>query len=295
MSPSGVIRVLVTGGAGQLGRALSRRGTAAGHDVTALDLEHLDIRDARAVAQRVASGFDVAINAAAYTAVDKAETERDAAFAINETGAANLARACAEHGVRLLHVSTDYVFDGTQTRPYREDDPIAPLGVYGESKAAGERAVRAAGGTVVRTSWLFEAKGPSFVHTMLRLAKERPVLRVVADQHGCPTWADDLADGLLTLAARLTLAAQHSQDDVYHYCNAEPTTWHAFATAIVDEARKYGTLACERIDAITTAEYPTPARRPAYSVLDTSRIRALGIVPPSWRRGLAEVVAQEMA
>ncbi|NVB78756.1 MAG: dTDP-4-dehydrorhamnose reductase [Kofleriaceae bacterium] len=283
------MKILVAGGKGQLGRALSRRGVAAGHDVTAPDVEHLDLRDARAVAQAISGGFDVAINAAAYTAVDKAETERDAAFAINEAGAANLARACAERGVRLLHVSTDYVFDGTSTRPYREDDPIAPLGVYGESKAAGEREVRAAGGTVVRTSWLFEAKGPSFVHTMLRLAKDRPVLRVVADQHGCPTWADDLADGLYALAAQRTL------DGVYHYCNAEPTTWHAFATAIVDEARKHRAVACERIDAITTAEYPTPARRPAYSVLDTSRIRALGIVPPSWRRGLAEVVAQEMA
>lgn len=283
------MRILVTGGRGQLGRALARRGPAAGHDITALDIEQLDIRDARAVARAVDDGFDLAINAAAYTAVDKAEAERDAAFAINETGAANLARACAERGVRLLHVSTDYVFDGTKARPYREDDPIAPLGVYGESKAAGERHVRAAGGTVVRTSWLFEAKGPSFVHTMLRLAKDRPVLRVVADQHGCPTWADDLADGLYALAA------QRARGDLYHYCNAEPTTWHAFATAIVDEARKYVSLACERVDAITTAEYPTPARRPAYSVLDTSRIRELGIVPPSWRRGLAEVVAQEMA
>lgn len=289
------MRVLVTGGKGQLGRAVSRRGAAVGHAITALDVDALDLRDAAAVASTIASAsIDAVINAAAYTAVDKAESERDAAFAINETGAANLARACAERRVRLLHVSTDYVFDGTGTRPYREDDPLAPLGVYGESKAAGERAVIAAGGTVVRTSWLFEAKGPSFVHTMLRLAKERPVLRVVADQHGCPTWADDLADGLFALAALTAL------ERVYHYCNAEPTTWHAFATAIVEQARDTGranapALACERIDAITTADYPTPARRPAYSVLDTTRLQALGIVPPSWRRGLAEVVAQEMA
>lgn len=286
---SRALNVLVTGGKGQLGRALARRGAAAGHAVTALDVEHLDIRDPAAVAAQLASGPDVVINAAAYTAVDKAETERDAAFAINASGAANLARACAERRVRMLHVSTDYVFDGTQTRPYREDDPIAPLGVYGESKAAGEEAVRDAGGTTVRTSWLFEAKGPSFVHTMLRLAKERPVLRVVADQHGCPTWADDLADCLFALAAVPGL------EPLYHYCNDEPTTWHAFATAIVAEARQHRLpIACERIDPITTAEYPTPARRPAYSVLDTARIRALGIVPPSWRNGLAEVVTQAL-
>ena len=288
------MRILVTGGKGQLGRALARRGGAAGHAVTALDVDTLDLRDADAVDGALATPYDAVINAAAYTAVDKAESEEEAAFAINGTGAANLARACAERGVRLLHVSTDYVFDGTQTRPYREDDPTSPLGVYGKTKLHGERAVIASGGTVVRTSWLFEAKGPSFVHTMLRLAKERPVLRVVADQHGCPTWADDLADGLHALAARPSLEL------VYHYCNAEPTTWHGFATAIVEEARNaYGAnahpLACERVDAITTADYPTPAKRPAYSVLDTARIRALGIVPPSWRRGLAEVVAQEMA
>jgi dTDP-4-dehydrorhamnose reductase len=195
---------------------------------------------------------------------------------------------CAAARKSLLHVSTDYVFDGTARRPYRENSPLAPLGVYGESKAEGEHAVHESGGTIVRTSWLFEAKGPSFVHTMLRLAQERPVLRVVADQRGCPTWADDLADALLALAAQ-------PHERVYHYCNEGETTWHGFAMAIIDEARKHRPLACERVEAITTAEYPTPAKRPAYSVLDTARIRALGIVPPSWRVGLAQVVEQELS
>ncbi|MDB4962772.1 MAG: rfbD [Myxococcales bacterium] len=281
------MNVLVTGGRGQLGRALARCGAAAGHHVTALDVDHLDIRDPSSIAAALeAHQPTVLINAAAYTAVDRAETEPDAAFAVNATGAAHLARACADRQVRMLQVSTDYVFDGASTHPYREDDPVAPLGVYGASKAAGELAVRLAGGAVVRTSWLFEAQGPSFVHTMLRLAADRPVLRVVADQHGCPTWADDLATALLSLAAQPTIA------DCYHYCNDEPTTWYGFATAIVDEARKHRTVMCERIEPITTAEYPTPARRPASSVLDTTRIRELGIVPRSWRTGLSAVVAQ---
>jgi dTDP-4-dehydrorhamnose reductase len=277
------MKILVTGGRGQLGRSVVARGRAHGHDVWAPDIDELDICEAGQAA-RVA-GHDLVINAAAYTAVDKAETEREKAFAINRDGAGHLARACAERGIRFLHVSTDYVFDGTGTRPYREDDPLAPLGVYGASKAEGEQAVHEAGGTVVRTSWLFAEGGPSFVHTMLRLAKERPVLRVVADQRGCPTYAGDLADALLQLVPR---------SPTYHYCNAGETTWHAFAEAIVAEARTHTSLACERIDAITTAEYPTPARRPAYSVLDTQRIRDAGIVPPSWEAGLARVVAHAL-
>ena len=275
------MKVLVTGGRGQLGRSVAARA-----DVWAPDVEQLDICDPAQVA-RVA-GYDLVINAAAYTAVDKAESERDRAFAINRDGAGHLARACAERGIRLLHVSTDYVLDGTGTRPYREDDPIAPLGVYGASKAEGEQAVHEAGGTVVRTSWLFAEGGPSFVHTMLRLARERPLLRVVADQRGCPTYAGDLADALLALGKLPRLAR------TYHYCNTGATTWHAFATAIVEEARKKTRLACERIEAITTAEYPTPAKRPAYSVLDTERIRQAGIVPPPWQAGLARVVAHAL-
>ncbi|HET9989132.1 MAG TPA: dTDP-4-dehydrorhamnose reductase [Kofleriaceae bacterium] len=274
------MKLLVTGGRGQLGRALVRRG---GDAIVACDLPELDICDGDAVA-RALDGCTGVINAAAYTAVDKAETEREQAYAVNRDGAGNVARACAVRGIPLVHVSTDYVFDGTATTPYREDAPLHPLGVYGESKLAGEEAVREAGGTIVRTSWLFGQGGPSFVHTMVRLATERPVLRVVADQHGCPTWADDLADALIALV--------HAPVGTYHFCNAGPTTWHAFATAIVAEARKHRTLACERIEPITTAEYPTPAKRPAYSVLDTSKVQALGIVPPPWTIGLARVIAE---
>jgi dTDP-4-dehydrorhamnose reductase len=273
------MNVLVTGGKGQLGRALVRRGA---HGV---DIDELDICDAAAVAARIA-GYDVVINAAAYTAVDKAESEPERAFAVNATGAGNVAAACRDRAIRCVHVSTDYVFAGTASQPYREDDPICPIGVYGESKARGEALVRDAGGTIVRTSWLFGAGGPSFVHTIVRVAKERPVLRVVADQHGCPTWTDDLADALLVLA--------RAPVDTYHFCNSEPTTWHGFATAVVELARRYTPIACERIDAITTAEYPLPARRPAYSVLGTSRLSAFGIAPRTWRVGLAEMLAGEL-
>lgn len=284
------MKILVTGGQGQLGRSISRRGAAAGHLVIAPDIDTLDVCDPEAVARTLLEVRPaLVINAAGYTAVDRAETERDLAFTINRDGAGIVARACAERGVRLLHVSTDYVFDGTASRPYREDDATTPLGVYGDSKREGEQLVIAAGGNVVRTSWLFEERGPSFVHTMLRLAGQHQSLRVVADQHGCPTWADDLADGLFVLSGHRDLASR------YHYCGDGPTTWHGFAEAIVAEARRHRSLPCTSIDAIATAEYPTPARRPPYSVLDTARIRDLGIVPPSWTTGLAHVVARVLA
>lgn len=283
------MKILVTGGRGQLGRSVVEVGCRAGHIVVAHGVDELDIRQGYAIDKTiVAFKPDLVINGAAYTAVDRAESERAAAFEVNRDAAGILARQCAFRNVRLLHVSTDYVFDGASTRPYREDDPIAPLGVYGESKAEGEQAVHAAGGVVVRTSWLFSTRGPSFVQTMLRLAAERPVLRVVADQHGCPTWAGDLAGALIVLGGQRTLA------QTYHYCNSGVTTWHAFASAIIDEGRAHRSLACERIETITTADYPTPARRPAYSVLDTSKIRALGIIPPPWTLGLQRVIAEEL-
>jgi len=279
------MRVLLTGAAGQLGRASLRCATAAGHDVIPADVAELDITNAEAVDKALRDHApDLLLNAAAFTAVDKAEEQRELAFAVNEAGARNLARASENHRVRMLHVSTDYVFDGTATSPYSVSAPMAPLGVYGASKAAGEAHVLEHGGTVVRTSWLFEEGGPSFVHTMLRLAQERRVLRVVGDQVGCPTWADDLAAALLPLA--------NQPAGIYHYCNDGISTWHGFASEIVDEARKHRTLMCEQVEAITTAEYPTPARRPAYSVLDTQSVRDVGIEPPSWRRGMAHVVAK---
>jgi dTDP-4-dehydrorhamnose reductase len=282
------MKVMVTGSHGQLGRALVRTATGRGHDIVAVDRDTLDVRDSVACANAIASEAPrVLINAAAYTSVDRAEMERDEAFAINAAGAENLARACEQYGAMLVHVSTDYVFPGTGLRPYRETDPVEPLGVYGASKAAGEQAVLARHGRVVRTSWLFGEGGPSFVHTILRLAAEREALRIVGDQRGCPTYTGDLANALLDIAER------QLEPGIYHYCSEPASTWHAFATVIVDEARRHRSLACRRIDEITTAEYPTPAKRPAYSVLDTSKLRAHGIVPPAWHAGLVRVVARE--
>jgi dTDP-4-dehydrorhamnose reductase len=285
--------ILVTGGSGQLGRALQRQHSGH-HAIVALSSQELDICDVAAIDRQLdAHAPDVVINAAAYTAVDKAEdpAQRERAMAVNGQGPRNLVRACIARELRLVHVSTDYVFDGTASRPYREADPIRPLGVYGESKALGEQSVLVGGGLVVRTSWLFEEGGPSFVHTMLRLAQERAVLRVVSDQVGCPTWADDLARALVQLGVAATMPVG---ERVYHYCNDGVTSWHGFATAIIEEARRIAPerIVCERVDAIATSEYPTPAKRPAYSVLDTTKIREAGIAVPSWRRGMAHVVAK---
>ncbi|HET9620116.1 MAG TPA: dTDP-4-dehydrorhamnose reductase [Kofleriaceae bacterium] len=275
--------VLVTGGRGQLGRSL-----AAHRGVIALGADALDVREPAQIAAALARHAPaLVINAAAYTAVDRAEAEPAAARAVNTTAVDHLARACRDRRTPWIHVSTDHVFDGRAAAPYREDDPVAPRGVYGQSKADGEAIARAAGATIVRTSWLFATGGARFVQAVLRRAIAEPALRVVADQHGCPTWADDLAAALLRLAALRAPAA------TYHFCGDGATTRHGFAAAIVAEARRHRALACTRIDPIASEAGPAP--RPAYAVLDTSRIRALGIVPPAWTIGLARVVGDEVA
>jgi dTDP-4-dehydrorhamnose reductase len=282
------MKVLITGAGGQLGRSLHARSVSRELHAVALTSQEFDIRDnAQIVKVLDTAAPDVVINTAAYTAVDKAEHDRERAFAVNRDGTGLLALACHARGIRLLHVSTDYVFSGTATRPHTEEDPISPCGIYAESKAAGESLVQAAGGTVIRTSWLFGEKGPSFVHTIARLARERSSLLIVADQHGCPTYAGDLADMLLSLAERTHLQS------MYHYCNDGETTWHSFACAIVEALREIGPVMCEEIEAITTAEYPRPAHRPTYSVLDTTRIRSLGFAPRSWRQPLRDMLEKE--
>jgi dTDP-4-dehydrorhamnose reductase len=283
------MRVLVTGGGGQLARAISRRSTLRGIDVISLGRDSLDITVPAQIASVLAHHRpSVVIDTASFTHVDRAETERARAHAVNTLGAANVATACADRGTPLIHLSTDYVFDGTSTRPYHEGHTVTPLNVYGETKAEGERAVLDAGGTVVRTAWLFGHGGPSFVHAIARRALEQPVLHVVADQRGNPTWTDDLADALLQLAA------DNPRAGLLHVCGDEPTTRHAFAEAIVQELRRFRAVACERIEPISTAEMPAPARRPAYSVLNTQRARSLGLPLRSWRSGLRDVLASEL-
>ena len=289
------MRIIVTGAQGQVGWELNRRATLLGHDVLAWDVAELDITDAAAVDRALdASSADVAINAAAYTAVDKAEQEPELAFAVNREGPAHLAAACARTHIPLLHISTDYVFDGRKTGPYTEDNPVAPLGVYGQSKLEGDEAVRRllSRHLILRVSWVFGAHGHNFVKTMLRLARDREELRVVADQHGCPTYAGDIADVLLELAGRLAEIDARDNWGTYHYCGAPATTWHGFASAIVEQARIHEPLEVRAVTPIDTIDYPTPAARPANSVLDSTRLTTcFGIHPRPWREGLAAMLA----
>ncbi|MFA7637800.1 MAG: dTDP-4-dehydrorhamnose reductase [Parvibaculum sp.] len=286
-------QLLITGAGGQVGRELVARGSKAGFDILALARDELNIADGEAVAQVIATGTpDVVINAAAYTAVDRAESEPEAANAINAAGAGHIAKACAAANIPVLHVSTDYVFDGRGTRPYREDDPIAPQSVYGVSKAAGEEAVRKATAhhIILRTSWVFSPHGNNFVKTMLRLAGERDELAVVNDQQGCPSAASDIAEALLTLAERALRDPDTFSWGTYHFCNRGKTSWHGFACAIMRKAAKRGGRSVP-VRGIPTTDYPTPARRPVWSVLDFGKLeRTFGIVPRPWEEALAEVL-----
>ncbi|MGH8037788.1 MAG: dTDP-4-dehydrorhamnose reductase [Stenotrophomonas sp.] len=295
------MKVLLFGGNGQLGQELLRAlaplgtivattrsgGLADGSPCEAADFDQPDTL--MAVLDRVQP--DVVVNAAAYTAVDRAEGERDAAWRTNADAPGVIARWCAAAGVPFVHYSTDYVFDGQGKRPYAEEDPTAPLGVYGESKLAGEDAVRAAGGRhlIFRTAWVYAPHSANFLRTMLRVGAERDVLRVVADQIGTPTPAALIAD----VTAQ---ALQHPAglSGTWHLTAQGETSWHGFAESIFAEAVAKGKLArAPRVEAITTAEYPTPAKRPAYSHLDVARIQSdFGIVLPSWQDGLKRVIAE---
>ena len=285
------MRILLLGGNGQVGRELRRSLAPLGELVVATrDGVDADVAatfdDSTALAAMVrGSGADVVVNAAAYTAVDKAEAEADAAFRVNSEAPGAIARACARIDALLVHYSTDYVFDGRASQPYREDDATAPLGVYGASKLAGEDAIRASGArhVILRTAWGYASHGRNFLLTMLRLANERDELRVVADQVGAPTSAAWIADATADLILHGVTEA-----GTWHLVAAGQTSWHGFASAIMEDAHALGLLArMPRVVPIATAEFPTPAKRPAYSVLDTTQLREdFGIVSPAWREGL---------
>jgi dTDP-4-dehydrorhamnose reductase len=281
------VRILVTGAHGQLGRELLAVLSNSAHEVIGVGHADCDVTSAGSVARVMAATRpDSVINCAAWTGVDAAETHRDAAYAVNATGADLLARECDRRGALLCHMSTDYVFDGAATAPYPEDAPVHPLGVYGASKAAGEAAVRTVSPRhqIVRTAWLYGQDGPNFVLTMLRLARERGELRVVADQRGTPTWTGHLAPAL----ARLV---ELGVTGTFHLTNGGDTTWHGFARAIVDDASLDAPVA-----AISTADYPTPAPRPRYAVLGNDAWLRLGQAPlPPWRDGLREYLRQRSA
>ena len=291
------MRILLLGGNGQVGRELRRSlptlgdvvvatRDGAGADAVA------DFDDPPSLASLIAQAApDVVVNAAAYTAVDKAEGEVDAAHRVNAEAPAAIAQACVARDALLVHYSTDYVFDGSATRPYREDDATAPLGAYGASKLAGEHAIRASGArhAILRTAWVYAAHGKNFLLTMLRLAGERDELRVVADQFGAPTPAGWIADATAEI-----LGQGIRESGTWHLAAGGQTSWHAFAEAIVDEAHALRLLARKPfVTPIATADYPTPARRPAYSVLDATRLRRdFGIAPPAWREGLRQTLRE---
>ncbi|MBI4949834.1 MAG: dTDP-4-dehydrorhamnose reductase [Deltaproteobacteria bacterium] len=289
------MKVLVTGANGQLALDLIPLLESGGHTVAGFDSRSLDITDPERV------GFEAArlrpgciINTAAYTLVDLAEKERERAFAVNRGGARNLARAAAFIGATLIHVSTDFVFDGRKSTPYIEDDLTGPLSVYGASKLAGEEEIlkHLPEHFIIRTSWLYGMTGNNFVKTILRLAHERDTIRVVYDQAGTPTWTRDLAGVIVTVVD--AIEAGTLDYGTYNYSNEGVASWYDFAEAVVEESRRMGaSLKCRAIEPILTAEYPTPAKRPAYSVLDKRKIKkAFGVSIPHWRASLVKMLEE---
>jgi dTDP-4-dehydrorhamnose reductase len=290
------MKILITGADGQLGRELIKQGQLKGFSVQAPSEDDMDITDLEKIDHCMAFHQpEVIINAAAYTQVDKAESEAALAFAVNTTGSANLARMCAKNKIPLVHISTDYVFDGQKGTSYLETDAISPVGVYGRSKADGEIEIRShlKEHIILRTSWLYGIHGHNFVKTMLKLATTKPKIRVVADQYGSPTNAADLAQTILIISDRMQF-----NDDVdwgtYHYCGQGVISWYNFAEKIIGLARLYADVKTTRIEPIATADYPTRAVRPIYSALDCSRIQKhFGINPKPWQKSL-EITIKEL-
>lgn len=296
------MRILLLGANGQVGHALHRSLVGLGDIVATTRSGRLpgsqapcpvaDLDRPAALPALIAGvAPDVVVNAAAHTAVDRAESEPDAAFRINAEAVGALADACHARGALLVHYSTDYVFPGDADRPWREDDATAPLGVYGASKLAGEDAVRASGCAhlILRTAWVYGARGHNFLRTMLRLGAERDELKVVADQVGSPTPAPWIAQ-----ATALALARRGAQSGTWHLVAGGETSWHGFAGAIFEDARRAGLIdRVPTVHAVGSDAYPTAARRPAYSRLDTGKLAAdFGIRLPDWRDGLRQVIAE---
>ena len=279
--------ILVTGAGGQVGHELARLLPARGA-VVAVDRSQLDLGDADALRSTMRSVKpQIVVNAAAYTAVDRAEEERELAFAVNGRGPAVLAEEAKRLGALLVHYSTDYVFDGRATAPYAEEAPTAPLNVYGASKLAGEQGIVQSGCAhlILRTSWVYASRGRNFLLTVRRLAAEREELKIVADQFGVPNWARSISEATSRLVA-LGASRLAERGGVYHLSAAGQATWFDFARAIL------GPVERPRVVAITTAQYPTPARRPAYAVLSTTKFRqTFGFALPDWRLVLEECLA----
>ena len=279
------MNILVTGSKGQLGQEIKKLSPGLGYEFFFTDVEQLDITNADQVKNYVSRHeIAVIVNCAAYTAVDKAESEAKKAELINKIGAANLANASREFGTTLIHTSTDFVFDGSKKTPYVETDKTNPLSVYGTTKLDGENEVinNASTFVIIRTSWLYSEYGNNFVKTITRLAKERPELNVVSDQIGTPTYASDLAKAIIQIIPNIKKGTK----EVFHYSNEGKTSWYDFAVKIVELSG----LEC-RVHPIPASEYPTPAKRPAYSVMDKTKIKNyFGLNIPAWQDSLANYV-----
>lgn len=287
-----VVHILITGGAGQVGLELQSADWPEGVVLHTPTRAELDLSDVSSVKAAFASAaFSAVINSGAHTAVDRCERETAAAFAANAVGPAVLADATREAGIPLIQVSTDYVFDGSKHGLYVETDPVAPLGVYGASKLAGELAVRSGNprSVVLRTAWVLSSHRANFLKTMLRLAAERPTLRVVGDQHGCPTSARDIAAALKTIALKM-IANANAPTGVYHFVNDGETTWAGLATEIFSLSAALGGPSAT-VESIPSSDYPTPARRPTNSRLSTEKLyRDYGIAARTWQAAVAEIV-----
>jgi dTDP-4-dehydrorhamnose reductase len=289
------LKILVTGAFGQVGWELQRSLAGLG-EITAIDLADLDLTDANAVRAFIrALRPDVLVNPAAYTAVDKAESQPELAMAVNGIAPGVMAEEMAKLGGLMIHYSTDYVFDGTKRTPWVEEDVPNPLSVYGRTKLAGEQAVQAAGGAhvILRTSWVYGRRGGNFMLTMIRLAQERDELRVVADQHGAPTWCRTLAEGTAEIVRRSWVSvavadrAREMASGVYHFTNGGATTWQGFAQAIIATAPELSDRRHVKVTPIETADYPLPAKRPTNSLLDNGRLtRTFGIRQVPWEQAL---------
>lgn len=280
-------KLLITGAHGQLATTMMRHPLAQAFHLIPCSRAELDITDESAL-RRVLNHHkpSLVINTAAYTAVDKAQTESSQALLVNAIGAKNLAQYCGAAGIPLIHVSTDYIFDGRQTQPYREDDTPHPINVYGETKLVGEQAIREHCGehVILRTSGVFSEFGHNFLKTMLRLATEKETLNVVDDQITCPTYTGDIAQALFTIAKQPVWGT-------YHYCSTPPVSWFHFAADIIAQARCLQPLKISRVNAITTAQYPSAAKRPAYSVLDCAKIKQdYGLAAPSWQTAVQQII-----
>ena len=285
------MKILVLGCKGQLGRCLNDQLVNTEHEVIYTSREQIDIADFEVTKSKILEfSPDLIINATAYTAVDKAEEDKKTANLINHLAVKNIADICNQLKCWLIHVSTDYVFDGNSNVPYKEDDETNPQGAYGETKLKGELAIQASGckHIILRTAWVFSEYGNNFLKTMLRLGAERDELSIVGDQIGCPTYAQDIARSVVEIVPQLN---SRKDNGIYHYCGDQPCSWYDFANAIFDQAMAHNLKMPSIVNSIETSAYPTPAKRPAFSVLDCSKMaNECGVLSSNWQEGIRQVV-----